>query len=444
MKKFTNIKANKNLDDLEKKPNWFVRKFSNKKFMLRMICIGMAVQFAIIAVLLVAFVQMKSSMDVLSNSIAYLTDNTDVIVSNMDSLQEDIEQTLEEENSLLESWAISMTDLDFASNTYQVHISIVPKNYTETMLAYIYFGVSEFELERDGYKYIGDANLPIDESYEGNVTILFVDGEQRSTEVLSNYDGIVNDFTDVLSGTLANMPEYSDGELKVNAECEYDLDGGDNFMFNEFELVVLANGKELGAYDLMHESETNLLEEGNINDKLDSDSTTNNDLDESDEELTGANSDSDSSLNSGDGTNSSDGIKASNSSATSNDSTLSDGTDASDNSSTDDLGTDSILDAGSDNTDVSKVTPISRISGRYNSNESYQVSDGANVRILLKATTTEGYSFVYDLFNGKIPSEQELESDNPELVKGFKEVEDFFKIYSYVYDAKGGKYTICN
>ena len=174
-----------------------------------------------------------------SNRVSYVSDTADVILSEVGNMKSDIEATLEEENSLLEEWSINVSKTDFEEGTYTVDITIIPKTYTDAMEAVIYFGTKEHNLKHDGFKYVGKATLPITESYDGNVTVLFVDGNKKSTEVMSNYVGPIESWRKVLSGSISELPTVKEEELSLKGDLEYKLDGlNKDDVFTEFKLVV--------------------------------------------------------------------------------------------------------------------------------------------------------------------------------------------------------------
>ena len=58
---------------------------------------------------------------------SYTSDNTSVILSDVQTMQDDIKSTLEEEASLITDWDISLKSADFTDMTYTVSVSVVPE-----------------------------------------------------------------------------------------------------------------------------------------------------------------------------------------------------------------------------------------------------------------------------------------------------------------------------
>lgn len=229
--------------DKEKKLKKIDKK--NKKKIARIAAVvAVVLDAGIIIALSIALVITNGRLAKVNSRLSYLTDNTDIIMSDVSSLGSYMKEALESEASLIESWSISVEDTDFKTGSYKVNVTIVPKEYTEDTSTSIYFGTNEYKLELDGYKYVCKAILPISETYRNNVTVLFVDGNKRKTELL-DFDGLGNDFDGVLSARMKEIPTYDEGQLKLSSPIEYDLDGRDEFKFNKFELIIQQDQQEL-------------------------------------------------------------------------------------------------------------------------------------------------------------------------------------------------------
>lgn len=192
----------------------------------------------------------------LETQLSYTTDNTAVILSNVETMKDDIKQTLQEEASLISDYSITLGSADFLNMTYTVNIDVAPKEYTESTEASVFFGTQEAKLELDGYKYIGTATLPMSNDYSGNVTFLFVDGSKRSTEVLSDFGGVVSLFDNVVSGVLASEPTFEDGNLSISSDVDVTVLNNSYFEFSEYELIVEVGESTTRTYDLLARMKT--------------------------------------------------------------------------------------------------------------------------------------------------------------------------------------------
>ena len=167
----------------------------------------------------------------LVNQITYMQDTTNIILSDVNGMQADIEKTLREEASMVESYSIEIVDMDFLRRTYKVDVSAVPKEYTEKTKMSIFFGTTECALRLEGYAYKGSLSLPLDKTFDGNITFLLANGKKKTTEVIEEYDGLQTHLSEVLSGTVEDIPSYKDGTMKLDTACSFQLDGFDRYEF---------------------------------------------------------------------------------------------------------------------------------------------------------------------------------------------------------------------
>ena len=195
-----------------------------------------AITIILLAALIAGAVLLNNRIKKLETQMSYTSDNTSVILSDVQTMQDDIKSTLEEEASLITDWDISLKSADFTDMTYTVSVSVVPKEYTEDTKTSVFFGTNEIPLELNGIKYTGEATLPLSEDYAGNVTFLFVDGNKRSTEVLDEFEGVTSVFKNVASGILADKPTFDNGSIKLGTDVDVAVMGNDYFDFNSVQL----------------------------------------------------------------------------------------------------------------------------------------------------------------------------------------------------------------
>lgn len=128
---------------------------------------------------LVFGILMYGKVSELTNQLAYLQDTTNIILSDVGGMQSSIEKTLEEEASMVEDYSIEVKDMDFARHEYKVEVSVIPKEYTDNTTMSIYFGTMECPLKADGYMFKGNITLPLNKTFNGNVTFLLANGKRR-------------------------------------------------------------------------------------------------------------------------------------------------------------------------------------------------------------------------------------------------------------------------
>ena len=323
----------------------------------------------------------------LKNQMTYLSDTSSVILSGVDTMRADIEQTLQEEASLIEDWSIELKHTNFSMGIYSVAITVIPKEYTEKTQVEIYFGTNKFKLQQEKFKYVGEAQLSMNHRYDGNVTVLLVNGKKKNTEVLAGYQDIQAGFEEVLSGSLKEIPKFEKGIMRVNQDFAYDISDKNKYGFTDVELVIESSGEILETFDLLADPSTEKKEDSAENEKA---TVKNTDSDKTDYEKTENNTEDEADL----------------------DNLLNDNSEVSTESE----------DA------IEEVEPVYLLNGSYHVKNHYEVEEGAQIRIYLKAVCQEGFTFTYDLFRG---------TTEEGAVKGFADAEDYFAPNARVYDALG-------
>lgn len=402
----------------------------------------------LLVVVTIECIYTSSMLVFLKNQNAYITDNTSVSLTEIATMKADIESTLKKENSLMENWKIELTDTDFSKKVYTVFVEIIPKEYTDTMETLIYFGTNEFELEKDGFVYSGYASLPIEESYNGNVTVLFVDGNKRKTEIMSDFTGVNESFEEVLSGSLSKMPVYKDNTLKFNSNCDIKLDSKKYYSFTSLDLVVEVDGEEAARYavDKLDEENTEVADVRIAeNGQTVADNLSQPELPQNDDDANqGAGEDG--TISNGTAGNDSVNNGTINNGITSNGTANEAGAEAEGGDTA--VGT-IVGGSASGNTDKAsdetvEATKIKDKEGSYSWSDVIELnvpsnnSSARNIRVFLRAKCEEGYIFTYDLFNG-LTNVPEQENSSAE---GFQESDNYYLGNARVKDLKGGEYMI--
>lgn len=312
----------------------------------------------------VGFAMTVKQMQEITNQLVYLQDTSDIIQSDLGSLQSDIKKTLEEENSMVESYSIDVVETNFAAESYTVKVDVIPKEYTDQTKASVFFGTKEYPLTLNGYTYQGTMVLSTRESYDGNITFLFQNGEKKSTEVLKNYVGFISglEFTSV-KGILEKNPEFSKGVLQLHSSLEYELEGAGEYKFSSFMCVVEKDGEPIFEKEFLTETPE---EESDTVDFFQG---------------------------------------------------MVEGDDV-------------------DSTEVSAgqeifIEPVDGSSGTLSLEFKQEVESDALVRVYLKAVSTEGYTFFYDIFQGTTGEEEGFVEETSSEVNSY-----------YVMDEKGGILTL--
>ncbi|MDC7301200.1 hypothetical protein [Agathobacter ruminis] len=246
------------MSEIKEKKIRLRRKGERKKMsrVTRNLIIAVVVLSVIVGILGAALVLTDVELRKLSAQMTYMQDTVSVINSNLDNLGTNITAQLEEETSLVEDYQIKLKSINFETKTYTVDVTIVPKEFTESTETSVYFGTKEYRMDKDGFTYHTTATLPINESYEGNVTVLFTDGTKRTTEIIKYYHGIDIKGHDYITCTGETEQSISkEGLLSEKSNLNIKVDGAQLFSFEEISYVVSVNGTEVYTYNLLEEYE---------------------------------------------------------------------------------------------------------------------------------------------------------------------------------------------
>lgn len=175
----------------------------------------------------------------LGTRMSYLQDTVSVVQTDLGSLQADLGKTLRKEYGILEECRIEVSEVDFQKDVYRVEIDVVPKEYTDNTALSIYFGTREYLLKKEGFHYTGELELPIAESYDGNVTVLITNGKKKNTEILPDYEGYPTLLEASLNGRLTEQPVCVGGTLTLAGTVDYRLLGQEIPGMKQFESLCL-------------------------------------------------------------------------------------------------------------------------------------------------------------------------------------------------------------
>lgn len=214
---------------------------------------GILLAFLLIVVIMVvgAFIQVHNKLEELGNQLMYLQDTNSILNEQIFSLQTNIEAALEEESSLIESYSVKVLNLDLEKETYQVNVSVVPKEYSNSTRTSVFFGVNEFPLVLNRYTFEGMIELPFSDVYDGNITFLFSNGDKKNTEIAKDYVGIQTKLQELLYGSIEKIPTYRNGQLLFNHSVEYSLNEYEGQEYESLELVLMADEEELKVVNLL-------------------------------------------------------------------------------------------------------------------------------------------------------------------------------------------------
>lgn len=380
----------------------------------------------------VGFIKLYGKLEEVGNQLMYLQDTNSILQLEVANLQTNIEATLEEEASLIETYSVEVLSMNFEKETYRVKVSVVPKEYSETTKASIFFGAIEFPLTLNRYSFEGEMDLSFHNSYDANVTFLFSNGDKKTTEVIKDYIGLQTRLKDLLYGSIPEIPNYRNGELVFSDYIDYTLNEYSGYDYKSLELVVMADNEELQVVDLV---EAQIAQEEDSNDNntpfWDIDSWGRlEDTQIPEESNTSENNTSEQT----DGNNPTDS-QDENSHTTETDTSESD-------ESIGENGTGTIPSGGNTgengteatpSDEFEKVTTIQGLSGGIHYKQKFNVEAGKTIRVFLRAKNESGFTLEYNLFSA-ITSETDA--------SGYEETNDYFLPDYTIYDERGNKWKL--
>lgn len=138
-------------------------------------------------IIIVQGICFQENLNELGSQIEYMIETTNIMQAEMSGMESSVKSALAEESNPVETYVIEVVDTNPVENTYDVKISVILKETSESTKCSIFFGTTEIPLTLNRYIYEGECALSLDENYDGNVTILVDTGEKRTTKVLDDY-----------------------------------------------------------------------------------------------------------------------------------------------------------------------------------------------------------------------------------------------------------------
>ena len=114
---------------------------------------------------------------------------------------------------MIEDYSIDIVDMNFSKKTYDVSVSVIPKEYSDKTSVTVYFGTEECPLKADGYTFKGNMTLPLNQTFDGNITFLIANGSKKATEVLWNEHGLIEGIVRK-PGRCTNVQRWRDSSEK--------------------------------------------------------------------------------------------------------------------------------------------------------------------------------------------------------------------------------------
>lgn len=372
---------------------------------------GILLAFLLILVIMVvgAGVQLHNKLEELGNQLMYLQDTNSILNEQIFSLQTNIEAALEEEASLIENYAVEVLGMDFEKGTYQIKVSVVPKEYSDKTRTSVFFGVKEFPLVLNRYSFEGTMELSFSDVYDGNMTFLFSNGDKKNTEIAKDYIGIQTKLEKLLYGSIEKIPTYRNGQLVFRHSVEYSLNEYDGHEYESLELVLMADEEELEVVNLLAEN-VSMEEEIEEEDTQEVSPTAQNENEQDAQQQDGLDEATHEITNNVDNS----GQQSNNETGNAVDSENSHSTEETDLS-------------GESSSQQQEIKPILGKSGEFQFVKHLPMEEGKKIRLFLRAKNEAGFSLEYDLFSAV------TSQTGP---NGYEEIEDYFIADYTIYDEK--------
>ena len=382
----------------------------------------LVILFLLVVVVVGVCIQLHNKLEELGNQLMYLQDTNSILNEEIFSLQTNIESALEEEASLIENYTVEVVGMDFEKGTYQVKVSVVPKEYSDSTRTSVFFGVNEFPLVLNRYSFEGTIELPFSDAYDGNMTFLFSNGDKKNTEIAKDYVGIQTRLQELLYGSIEKIPSYRNGQLAFNHSVEYSLNEYNGREYESLELVLMADEDELAVVNLL--AENIVMDEESVGEENTEELEPN---DESAQQEDGDGEDIDNSVNFPNTNESGADTDGANDGNDNNIGT--DNINDENNVNPNNVNSDNTNDGNGNNTDAhqEETEPVLGKSGMVQFVKNIQMEEGKNVRLFLRAKNEAGFILEYDLFSA-ITSQT-----GP---NGYEETEDYFISDYTIYDEK--------
>ena len=180
--------------------------------------------------LLVAVLTFSESLSRIDNRVNNLQNTVGGITSDVSNqingIANRVEQVLKNQNNLTADYGASIVGADLRQNLVTIRVRAVPKTYTEGMQT-MFLAESEGQLvEQPGVRgedgaYTADLAVPLTNSI--NVSVVFVNGETRQTQLLESFSGYYGDTVPRVSfeDHVLMWEDVNNGLLKLQGKYAY-------------------------------------------------------------------------------------------------------------------------------------------------------------------------------------------------------------------------------
>lgn len=162
----------------------------------------------------------------------------------------DLQEQLEQQNSILNSIEYSLGEVDSENHTVEVTIKCVPKMVSEDTTVVLVVGNESITLEANaGGIFSATKHLPLFVDMSGEVTVAVTTGGITNTEIVSGlfYHELFKECLPSVASIELSESEYSKGKIIIKGEC---LNSGKGEGMTEVKLLFMIDGVIVKTMDV--------------------------------------------------------------------------------------------------------------------------------------------------------------------------------------------------
>ena len=175
--------------------------------------------------------------------------------NNINSIYKNVDEMLKKEASILSDVNYSLGELDTATHTIPVTVSVVPKSLTDDMLLSIDIDGDIVAFERNDNEF--SATFPVNMfiAYDDFPMLNIKTGDETKTELLESVPltALYTRYLPIVYTYIPPFDDYENGKLEIDAHLQFDVkpaSSESDVTITSVELVTTKNDKEIAREDI--------------------------------------------------------------------------------------------------------------------------------------------------------------------------------------------------
>ena len=175
--------------------------------------------------------------------------------NNINSIYKNVDEMLKKEASILSDVNYSLGELDTATHTIPVTVSVVPKSLTDDMLLSIDIDGDIVAFERNDNEF--SATFPVNMfiAYDDFPMLNIKTGDETKTELLESVPltALYTRYLPIVYTYRPPFDDYENGKLEIDAHLQFDVkpaSSESDVTITSVELVTTKNDKEIAREDI--------------------------------------------------------------------------------------------------------------------------------------------------------------------------------------------------